>query len=160
MGTCSMSCSRRSFMTKPPPSPPAVSQSSPGTTVLVVDDDVMVLQAVVILLEDHGFNVLAAVDGDQGLREYRTHRPDVILTDIIMPQKEGISLIRDLRREFPEAKIVAMSGGGRVGNSDYITIAKALGADTGLNKPFDEDQLIETLQMLLRPEKSAQVSAA
>jgi len=144
-----------------PPSQPAVSQSSPGTTVLVVDDDVMVLQAVVILLEDRGFNVLAAVDGVQGLHEYRKHRPDVVLTDIIMPQKEGISLIRDLRREFPEAKIIAMSGGGRMGNSDYITIAKTLGADTSLNKPFDEDQLIETLQMLLRPaEPSAQISAA
>jgi len=144
-----------------PPSPPAVSQFSPGTTVLVVDDDVMVLQAVVILLEDRGFNVLAAVDGVQGLHEYRKHRPDVILTDIIMPQKEGISLIRDLRREFPEAKIVAMSGGGRVGNSDYITIAKALGADTALSKPFDEDQLIETLRALLGPvERANQVSAA
>src|SRR6267154_3098910 len=116
-----------------PQSPPAVSPSSPGTTVLVVDDDVMVMQAVVILLEDQGFTVIAAVDGVQGLHEYRTHRPDVILTDIIMPQKEGISLIRDLRREFPEAKIVAMSGGGRMGNSDYVTIAKTLGADAGLN---------------------------
>jgi DNA-binding response OmpR family regulator len=144
-------------MTKPP-SPPAVPR--PGTTVLVVDDDVMVLQAVVILLEDRGFNVLAAVDGVQGLREYRTHRPDVILTDIIMPQKEGISLIRDLRREFPEAKIVAMSGGGRMGNSDYITIAKTLGADAGLNKPFDEDELIATICELLRPATPSRESSA
>jgi len=142
-------------------SSPAVIQSNPGATVLVVDDDVMVLQAVVILLGDHGFNVLTAIDGVQGLREYRKHRPDVILTDIIMPQKEGISLIRDLRREFPEAKIVAMSGGGRVGNSDYVTVAKALDADTGLHKPFDDDQLIETLQALLGPaERANQVSAA
>ena len=99
MGLCSMSRSGSRSM-----SPPAVSQSSPGATVLVVDDDVMVLQAVVILLEDHGFNVLAAVDGVQGMHEYRTHRPDVILTDIIMPQKEGISLIRTCGASSPRRR--------------------------------------------------------
>jgi CheY-like chemotaxis protein len=120
-----------------------------AATVLVVDDDPMVLQAVVIILEDRGFKVLTAVDGVQGLRLYRKHRPDLVLTDIIMPEKEGLALTRELRREFPDARIVGMSGGGRMGNSDYVTIARALGADAGLYKPFDDEELVETLRMVL-----------
>lgn len=121
----------------------------PPTTVLVVDDDVMVLQALAIMLEDRGFRVLTAVDGVQGLRLYRKHRPDLVLTDIIMPEKEGIALTRELRHEFPDARIVAMSGGGRMGNSDYVAIARALGADAGLYKPFDDEELVGTLRMVL-----------
>lgn len=121
----------------------------PPTTVLVVDDDVMVLQALAIMLEDRGFRVLTAVDGIQGLRLYRKHRPDLVLTDIIMPEKEGIALTRELRHEFPDARIVAMSGGGRMGNSDYVAIAQALGADAGLYKPFDDEELVATVRMVL-----------
>ncbi len=128
---------------------------------LVVDDDPMVLQAVTLLLEDHGFTVLAAVDGVQGLHLYRKHRPDVVLTDIIMPEKEGIALTRELRHEFPDAVIVAMSGGGRMGNSDYVSIARALGADGGLYKPFDDDELVAMLRAVLgRDAGSKNTSAA
>jgi len=139
---------------------PVLDPPSP-VSVLVVDDDPMVLRAVVFLLEDHGFKVLTATDGVQGLHLYRKHRPDVVITDIIMPEKEGITLTRELRREFPEARIIAMSGGGRMGNSDYVSVARALGADAGLYKPFDDDELVETIQMLLRPSKpSRQISVA
>jgi CheY-like chemotaxis protein len=142
--------------------PACAPRKSPAApTALVVDDDAMVLQATRMLLEDHGFSVLTAADGVDGLRQYRKHRPDVVLTDIIMPEKEGISLIRDLRHEFPDAKIVAMSGGGRMGNSDYVRIATALGANVGLHKPFGELELIETVGMLLgRTGPAAQASAA
>ena len=139
----------------------AAGKSAAPATVLVVDDDVMVLQALRILLEDHGFTVLTASDGNDGLRAYREHRPDLVLTDIVMPEKEGISLIRDLRHEFPGAKIVAISGGGRMGNSDYIRIATALGADAGLYKPFDDVELLQALDTLLgRAMPPAHASAA
>jgi CheY-like chemotaxis protein len=132
-----------------------------AATVLVIDDNPMVLQALVFLLEDHGFKVLTATDGVQGLHIYRTHRPDVVMTDIIMPEKEGVALTRELRTEFPDAKIVAMSGGGRMGNSDYVAIARSLGADAGLYKPFDDEEVISTLRSLLRPRESkAEISAA
>jgi CheY-like chemotaxis protein len=127
----------------------AADRSAARPTVLVVDDDIIVLQTLQFLLEDNGFTVLTAVDGVQGLREYRKHRPDLVLTDIVMPEKEGIALIRELRREFPDAKVVAMSGGGRVGNSDYVSIALALGANLGLDKPFDDLELVESLRRLL-----------
>jgi CheY-like chemotaxis protein len=145
----------RSLISLPTISPPT------APTVLVVDDDLMVVQAVAFLLEDRGFQVMTATDGAQGLRLYRTHRPDLVLTDIIMPEKEGIALTRELRSEFPDAKIIAMSGGGRIGNSDYIKIARALGADAGLYKPFDDDELVDTIQTVLaREDDVARVSAA
>ncbi len=131
-----------------------------AASVLLVDDDPMVLQALSILLEDHGFKVLAASAGVQGLYLYGKHRPDIVVTDIIMPEKEGIALTRELRHEFPGAKIVAMSGGGRLGKLDYVTIAQALGADAGLYKPFDEDELVTTLRALLRPEASSRQTSA
>src|SRR5262245_43151186 len=111
----------------------------------------MVLQTLVILLQDHGFGVLVATDGAQGHDLYRQHRPDIVVTDIIMPEKEGVELTRELRREFPEAKIIAMSGGGRMGTSDYVAIARGLGADAGLYKPFGDDEFIATLRSLLQP---------
>jgi DNA-binding response OmpR family regulator len=148
---------------QPPPST-AICRTRPGTpaTVLVVEDDAAVRETVAILLEDHGFDVLTAVDGVDGLRQFRLHQPDVVLTDIVMPEKEGIALIAELRRECKHAKIVAMSGGGRMGSSDYVTIATALGADVGLRKPFDDLQLIDTVRALLgrAPEAAARASVA
>ena len=143
------------------PLPAATAPVARPPTVLLVDDDAMVMGAVTMLLEDHGFTVIPAGNGIEALRLYREHKPDLVLTDIIMPEKEGIALIRELRQEFPEARIVAMSGGGRIGNSDYVTIATALGADAGLNKPFDDDQLMKTIGALIgTAEAGPQASAA
>ncbi len=143
------------------PLPAATAPVARPPTVLLVDDDAMVMGAVTMLLEDHGFTVIPAGNGIEALRLYREHKPDLVLTDIIMPEKEGIALIRELRQEFPEARIVAMSGGGRIGNSDYVTIAMALGADAGLNKPFDDDQLMKTIGTLIgTAEAGPQASAA
>jgi CheY-like chemotaxis protein len=91
-------------------------------TILVIDDDILVRQTVRLLLEDHGFRVITALDGEDGLQKFREIAPDVVLTDIIMPKKHGIALIFELRRERPEVKIIAMSGGGRIGNSDLVTM--------------------------------------
>src|SRR5260370_26815376 len=83
--------------------------AAPQPTVLVVEDDVIVRQAVNMLLEDAGFAVVTAIDGVDGLRKFRQINPDVVLTDIIMPAKEGIALITELRRESPSDNIVARS---------------------------------------------------
>jgi len=102
-------------------------------------------------LEDEGFAVVTAIDGVDGLRKFRQVNPDVVLTDIIMPEKEGIALITELRREFPDVKIIAMSGSGRVGNMDFVSVATALGANAGLHKPFHDLDLVETIRALLEP---------
>jgi len=127
-------------------------------TVLVVEDDSVVRQACAMLLQDHGFHVVTAVDGADGMRKFRQVNPAVVVTDIIMPEKDGIGLIRELRRESPEVKIVVMSGSGHFGDIDFIEVATKLGAHVGLYKPFDDLQLIGTVRGLLEPAPAALAS--
>jgi DNA-binding response OmpR family regulator len=129
-------------------------------TVLVIEDNIVVRDTVRMLLEDEGFCVVTAIDGIDGLRKFHQIKPDVVLTDIIMPEKEGISLITDLRRGSKDVKIIAMSGGGRIGNMDFVTVATALGANAGLHKPFDDVELIETIRALLEPASAVQMQAS
>jgi DNA-binding response OmpR family regulator len=144
-----------------PPAPCDGSAAAPPT-VLVVEDDPVVMQTCVILLEDHGFRVVTAINGVDGLKQFRTHKPQLVLTDIVMPEKEGVGLIMELRREDKDVKIIAMSGSGRMGNTDYVTIAAALGANVGLYKPFDDLELIGAVRTLLgqAAEPDARASAA
>jgi DNA-binding response OmpR family regulator len=146
-------------MIKATPLQPAIAAGD-GPTVLVIDDDVIVRQTLEILLEEHGFGVVTAVDGEDGQRKFHALAPDIVITDIIMPNKEGIELILELRRECPDARIIAISGGGRIGNSDFVTIATRLGADAGLQKPFDPEQLFGTIRSVLaRPARAPRQAA-
>jgi DNA-binding NtrC family response regulator len=117
--------------------------------VLLIDDDPAVLGSLTMLLETAGFRVLTARDGVQGLRAFRKHSPAVVVTDILMPEKDGIGLIMQMRRERPKVKVIAISGGGRVGNSDFLTVAGKLGADTAMPKPIDTDKLVDTIRHYL-----------
>jgi len=138
----------------------ATAGPSPGaSTVLVVDDDVSVRQTFSMVLEDLGYQVAVAVDGLDGLRKFHKIKPDVVLTDIIMPEKEGIGLITDMRHIRKDVKIIAMSGGGRLGNMDFVSVAVALGANIGLHKPFDNDELASAVRTLLEPAQAARAQA-
>lgn len=140
------------------PAPTSRATATPPT-VLVVEDDSVVRQACAMLLQDHGFHVVTAVDGADGMRKFRQVNPAVVVTDIIMPEKDGIGLIRELRRASPEVKIVAMSGSGRFGDLDLIEVATKLGAHVGLYKPFDDLQLIGAVRGLLEPAPAAPAQA-
>ena len=115
-------------------------------TVLVIDDDPAVRCSLEILLEEYGFQVVAACDGRQGLAAFRTVVPDIVLTDIMMPVQDGIETIAQIRRERPNAPIVAMSGGARFGDADYLAIALKLGANDAIEKPFEVDSLVAILR--------------
>jgi len=117
--------------------------------ILVIDDDQPVRQSLEMLLQIYGFDVLTAADGEAGLRAYRDHHPAAVITDIMMPGRDGIETIRTIRHEFPDAKIIAMSGGGRIGNTDFVSLAVKLGADCGIHKPFDIEKPVELLRGLL-----------
>ena len=114
--------------------------------ILVIEDDFEVRTVIRRMIENEGHEVIEAPDGEVGTRIYREQSADLIITDILMPEKEGIETIIELRREFPEVKIIAISGGGKVGSSDYLTLAKKLGATTTLPKPFSGKDLIATVQ--------------
>jgi DNA-binding NtrC family response regulator len=112
------------------------------TKILVIDDDVIVRETIVQILEDGGYQVLSAEDGKRGMAAFRSERPDLVITDIIMPEQEGIQTITEIRAVKPDAKIIAISGGGRIGNTDFLKIARHLGAFDAIAKPFDPDDLL------------------
>ena len=124
--------------------------------VCVIDDDVAVRQTIALLLEDAGIEVVQAGDGKEGFRAFQRARPDLIVTDIIMPEKEGIQTIIDIRKQDPKLPIIAISGGGRIGNTDFLEIAARLGASTTLPKPFDPEVLVGLVRKL--GEAAAQAS--
>jgi DNA-binding response OmpR family regulator len=109
--------------------------------VLVIDDDAAVRATIVAILKHQGYAVVTAEDGDRGMAVFRAEKPDLVITDIIMPEKEGIQTIMEMRAARPDGKIIAMSGGGRSGNIDFLKIAQQLGADDAIAKPFDPDDL-------------------
>ncbi len=117
--------------------------------ILVIDDDVVVRTAMVQFLEDLGYDVVSAEDGQRGMRLFRSEKPDLVITDIIMPEKEGIQTIAEIRRERPDAKVIAVSGGGRVGNTDFLKIARQLGAIDVIAKPVDPDDFAARIERCL-----------
>jgi DNA-binding NtrC family response regulator len=110
--------------------------------ILVIDDDVIVRETIVQILEDGGHQVVSAEDGKRGMAAFRSEHPDLVITDIIMPEQEGIQTITEIRGVQPNAKIIAISGGGRIGNTDFLKIARHLGAFDAIAKPFDPDDLL------------------
>ncbi|MDY6952940.1 MAG: response regulator, partial [Thermodesulfobacteriota bacterium] len=121
----------------------------PTARILVIDDDVQIRRMLRKLLEGTGYEVTEAPDGRQGISLYRQDPCDLVITDIIMPDKEGLETIRELRRDFPHVKIVAISGGGRASPDEYLHMAKSFGAKRTLAKPFDQKELLEAVQELV-----------
>jgi CheY-like chemotaxis protein len=117
--------------------------------ILVIDDDVLVRDTIVRILDRKGYQVLVAEDGARGLRLFRSEHPDLVITDIIMPEKEGLETIRDIRGECPDAKIIAISGGARLGNLDFLQFAGKLGASEMIAKPFDPTDLVQLVSRCL-----------
>ena len=117
--------------------------------ILVIDDDPLVRNTILRILRASGFEVVAAEDGLRGMKVFRSEAPDLVITDIIMPDQEGIQTIIEMRRERPNAKIIAISGGGRVANADFLSMARSLGADSVVAKPFTPAQLVSRVDECL-----------
>jgi len=117
--------------------------------VLVVDDEELARFAIREILEDAGFEVDEAENGRVGIEKQKAFPFDLIITDIIMPEKEGVEMIIDLKKDFPELKIIAISGGGRTRNLDFLKLSERFGAGQILTKPFTEAQLLESVKKML-----------
>ena len=128
---------------------PSRSATFAGRFILVIDDDPHLLNVVGGVLEDEGAQVSRANDGLEGLRTFAAEPPDLVVTDILMPNREGIETIVEMKRRHPGVKIVAMSGGARLGAENVLDLARQLGADATLSKPFASARLIETVAVLL-----------
>jgi DNA-binding response OmpR family regulator len=117
--------------------------------ILVIDDDEQMRILLRQVMEWAGYEVIEAGDGREGMLKQRKQQADLVITDLIMPEQEGLETITSLRREYPEVKIIAISGGGRIGPDAYLPAAQELGADRVFSKPFDVRQLAATVKELL-----------
>ena len=118
--------------------------------VLIIDDDAEVRDMVCKMLKDESFDVFAAINGKEGIEFLRkSSNIDLVITDLIMPEKEGIETIREIKRDFSHIKILAMSGGGKGNAMDYLRMAKGMGADLTLRKPFIKQELLKAVQEIL-----------
>ena len=118
--------------------------------ILVIEDNQIVRNTVMRILQSAGYTVVTANDGLQGFDMFRKEQPDLVISDIIMPQQEGIGTIRQILAERPGTKIIAISGGGRIGNTDFLQIARKMGAVDALQKPFDPDDLLSRINNYLK----------
>lgn len=116
--------------------------------VLVVDDDPDMRLTLKLALELAGYAVHEAANGREALERQREAPADIIITDIFMPESDGFEAIDGLRKQFPQTRIVAISGGAQLTKRNYLPDAQLVGADATLQKPFDVDELLKTLERL------------
>lgn len=115
--------------------------------ILIIDDEEEIRHSLRLIFESEGFDVEEEAEGGAGILNYRRNSIDLVITDIVMPGKEGIQTIIEMRREFPEAKIVALSGGGeRLGRDTCLDMARAVGATKVVQKPVMPDALLWIVQ--------------
>ncbi len=117
--------------------------------ILVIDDDDQMRVLLRQVMEWAGYEVMEAEDGREGMQKHRRQPADLVITDLIMPEQEGLETISLLRKEYPQTKIIAISGGGRIGPEAYLPAAQELGADRVFSKPFDVRELAGAVKELL-----------
>lgn len=116
--------------------------------ILLIDDDDNFRTMLRITLQRMGHEVIEANDGKQGIRLHQQNVVDLVMVDLIMPEKEGMETIGEMRAHSPDAKIIAMSGGGRMHARDILSMAKAVGANQALAKPFSNEDMLVAFQSL------------
>ncbi len=117
-------------------------------SVLICDDDDLVRETLVDALSSQDMHVIEARDGDECLQAMAQSACDVVVVDIVMPQREGLGTIIEIGKRYPFQKVVAISGGGRTKTNDYLQMAAVLGAHRTLTKPFEPQALIAAVREL------------
>lgn len=117
--------------------------------ILVIDDETLLVRSLAIILTKAGHTVVTADNGKAGLEMFARESPDLVITDIIMPVMEGIEAIQELRALNAKVPIIAVSGGGRTKNLEFLRIAEKLGANAAIGKPFSKEQLLEAVAKCL-----------
>ena len=114
--------------------------------ILVADDQEKVRNILKSLFERDGHTVVLATNGKEALQSYQEQPAEIVVTDILMPDMEGIETIRELKRINPNVKIIAMSGGGTIEANEYLEMAVLFGAKQTISKPFDVLEMLEALR--------------
>jgi len=130
------------------PSPP---NALAGQTVLIIEDDPIMLRNLAQWFQQAGCKVMVARDGVEGLAQFDKLRPNAVVTDIIMPNREGVETLMAIKALDPDVKVLAISGGGRLGSTDVLAMAHSLGADAIMAKPFRSTDVVGAVARLLQP---------
>ncbi len=117
--------------------------------ILIIDDDVVFRQMLRKMLERAGYEVTEAGDGREGMRLFREARADLVITDILMPEQDGVETVIKLKREFADVGIIAISGGGQIDSKEYLKVAEGFGVTHTFSKPLDRKRLLQAIQELL-----------
>jgi DNA-binding response OmpR family regulator len=118
-------------------------------SILIIEDDDLFRGTLADALESQGYTVSQAADGDDGVKRYHAAPTDLVLTDVVMPNKEGIATVMELRRAYPKLGIIVMSGGLAKDAPLYLQLAGGLGADRTLQKPFPLTELLKAVKEVL-----------
>jgi DNA-binding NtrC family response regulator len=117
-----------------------------GGSILIIDDDAGVSRTLSLILTRAGYQVSTVTSGRKGLELLTNDGFDLVLTDIIMPELDGIEAIRRIRSDHPDLRIIAMSGGGQIDKADFLHMAEVLGADRVIEKPVRSERLLELVK--------------
>ena len=120
--------------------------------VLIIEDDDQLLGLLERILVREGHEVICTSDGVEGLAALKGAEVDLIITDIVMPEKEGLETIRELKQAHPDKPIIAISGGGRISPDRYLHVSEMLGADRAFRKPVPRKDMLDAVRQLLSVE--------
>ena len=118
-------------------------------SILVVDDEPELRELMLLILKTAGHTVVGAADGVEAAARIANQHFDVVLTDLIMPEKDGLEFIAELREKYPNVRIIAMSGGGHIPRDSYLRIAQGFGAHAILEKPFENREIFAAIETAL-----------
>lgn len=127
---------------------------APPTKILVIEDDALTRLTLCNIFGRMNYATIEASNGIAGMQMFRQEKPDIVVTDLLMPDKEGLETITEIRALDPYVKIIAMSGGGSTHNLDFLQLARKFGANYTLSKPFRPTDILELLQNI-QPVKGA-----
>lgn len=117
--------------------------------ILIIDDEPYILLMLKKMLEKAGYEDDLAANGREGMALFNRDSADLVITDIIMPDKEGLELILEMKKQSPGLKIIAMSGGGRISPESYLECAKHFGAEKVFQKPFKQKEIVSAVKELI-----------
>ncbi|MHB8790347.1 MAG: response regulator transcription factor [Desulfobulbaceae bacterium] len=119
--------------------------------VLIIDDDEQIRVLLEQMMHWAGFEVMVAENGKVAMQLQQQNPADLVITDLIMPEQEGLETISRLKKDYQGIKIIAISGGGRIGPEAYLPAALELGADKVFSKPFDVQEIVDAVREMLGP---------
>jgi len=118
--------------------------------ILIIEDEALVRDTLRQFLASAGHEVLEAEDGERGLEAFKASGPELVISDVHMPAKEGISTLIEIRELDPRTRIIMISGGGRSGSTDYLDLARQLGASETVRKPFRKAAILDAVERVLK----------